>query len=98
MESVIEGSVSSCSLILEDDDSSTSVMTGSWPGSPPRSPTPRNSARRRSACFMAVQSAVLQLYRINDFVMEKISEGFFAEVYKVGTVHLKKVFFCRVSC
>lgn len=83
MESVMEGSVSSSSLIMENDDLSTSELTTSWPGSRPVSPAPRKSARRRSACFMAVQSAVLQLYRINDFVMEKISEGFFAEVYKV---------------
>ena len=81
----MESSASDCSLIMDKADSLSNLEV-TWSGSSPalnRSSRP-DSARRRSASFMAVQAAVLQLTRMNDFVMEKISEGFFAEVYKVA--------------
>jgi len=79
----MEGSVSECSLIMDKTDSLRDLDV-SWSNSTPNLRCSRpDSARRRSASFMAVQAAVLQLTRMNDFIMEKISEGFFAEVYKV---------------
>ena len=82
----MESSASDCSLIMDKADSLSNLEV-TWSGSSPAlSRTSRpDSSRRRSASFMAVQAAVLQLTRMNDFVMEKISEGFFAEVYKVIT-------------
>lgn len=79
----MESSASDCSLIMDKSDS-LSNLDVTWSGSTPSLNRSRpDSARRRSASFMAVQAAVLQLTRMNDFVTEKISEGFFAEVYKV---------------
>ena len=79
--------MSDCSLIMDNSDSLSNLEV-TWSTSTPtlhsgRGSSRPDSARRRSASFMAVQAAVLQLTRMNDFVMEKISEGFFAEVYKV---------------
>lgn len=83
----MESSASDCSLIMDNSmgsDSLSSLSVNTWSSSSPALHNSRpDSARRRSASFMAVQAAVLQLTRMNDFVMEKISEGFFAEVYKV---------------
>ena len=78
----MEGSASECSLIMDESDS-LSKLDVTWSGSTPALNSRTDPSRRRSASFMAVQAAVLQLTRMNDFVMEKISEGFFAEVYKV---------------
>lgn len=81
----MESSASDCSLIMDKADSLSNLEV-TWSGSSPAlSRTSRPDSSRRSASFMAVQAAVLQLTRMNDFVMEKISEGFFAEVYKVIT-------------
>ena len=81
----MEGSASETSLIMDNSDS-LSKLDVTWSGSTPALNSSRSDpSRRRSASFMAVQAAVLQLTRMNDFVMEKISEGFFAEVYKVPT-------------
>lgn len=104
----MESSASDHSLIMDKSDS-LSNLDVTWSSSTPNlRPSRPDSARRRSASFMAVQAAVLQLTRINDFVMEKISEGFFAEVYKVinqcgrGNRSLKqpyfKVEFCSMQC
>ena len=79
----MESSASDCSLIMDNTDS-LSTLDVTWSTSMPTLNSSRSDpSRRRSASFMAVQAAVLQLTRMNDFVMEKISEGFFAEVYKV---------------
>ena len=44
-------------------------------------PTPK--IRPRSMSFLAVRQAVFQLTCLNDFTLEKIGAGFFADVYKV---------------
>lgn len=99
----MESSASDHSLIMDKSDS-LSNLDVTWSSSTPNlRPSRPDSARRRSASFMAVQAAVLQLTRMNDFVMEKISEGFFAEVYKVinqcgiGTRSLKHRYYTMIK-
>ena len=50
------------------------------PAQPPRRPRPR------SASYVALRSAVYQLTSMADFKREKIGAGFFADVYKVGSL------------
>ena len=40
----------------------------------------------RSTSYQALHSALARLYRIDDFTMERIGQGFFSEVYKVSQV------------
>lgn len=45
--------------------------------------TVRQRIRPRSASYIALRSAVYQITCLNDFNLEKIGSGFFADVYKV---------------
>ena len=51
----------------------------------------RGLYRGRTPSYEALKGAVTDLYRLDDFNMETLGEGFFSNVYKVSFVAVSRV-------